>query len=309
MSSRDILSLVPVFDAIMSERNLSKAAQRLGVTQSAVSQALARLRALAGDDLFERTGRGVRPTPRALEMSGHVQAALTHVSAAFAPKSINVHTLQRTFVLDIGAGFDALILPALVEELSRRAPGVRLVVSNTRGSDLLNELKFGETEIAFDFQSSDAPGIRSQLVGRGSAVALARPGHPALKKGMTKELYLELPHVALAWARAPAVSGVAKEQGRIGLEPKVAVSVPTLMTLGAVVSSSNLIATTSAVVGTLLEERYQLQTFPLPFRFPPLTLYQLWHARFDGDAAHSWLRETIKALSERVVRERKELAL
>ena len=176
MSSRDILSLVPVFDAIMSERNLSKAAQRLGVTQSAVSQALARLRALAGDDLFERTGRGVRPTPRALEMAGHVQAALTHVSAAFAPKSIDVHTLERTFVLDIGAGFDALILPALVEELSRQAPRVRLVVSNTRGSDLLNELKFGETEIAFDFQSSDAPASDRSSLGAGARLPLLGRG-------------------------------------------------------------------------------------------------------------------------------------
>ena len=290
----------------MSERSLSRAAQRLGVTQSAVSQALARLRALAGDELFERTGRGVRPTPRALEMAGHLHEALEHVSAAFAPKSIDVQTLERTFVLDIGAGFDALTLPPLVQELRRKAPRVRLVVSNTRGGDLLNELKFGETEIAFDFQSSDAPGIRSQLIGRGNAVAIARPGHPALKKGLTKKLYLELPHVVLVWARAPTGSGVAREHARLGLEPKVTVSVPSLMAMGALVASSDLIATTSLVAATLLSECYPLQTFTLPFRFAPLTLYQLWHARFDADEAHTWLRGTIKSLSEREAKARRE---
>jgi DNA-binding transcriptional LysR family regulator len=120
MAAREALTLVPVFEAVLSERSLSRAAARLGVTQSAVSQALGRLRKLTGDELFERTGRGVRPTPRALEMANHIHAALNHVSTAFTPKTLDIGTLERTFVLDIGAGFDALILPLLVAEITQK---------------------------------------------------------------------------------------------------------------------------------------------------------------------------------------------
>ena len=104
MSDRELLALIPVFDAIMSEGNLSRAAERLGVTQSAVSQALARLRKLTSDPLFESHGRGVRPTPRALEIADHARAALMHASAAFTPKTLDIASLKRTFVIDFGAG-------------------------------------------------------------------------------------------------------------------------------------------------------------------------------------------------------------
>ncbi len=103
MPAREMLTLIPVFDAVLTEGSISRAAMRLGVTQSAVSQSLARLRKLAGDELFEATGRGVRPTPRALVMARHLQAALAEVNEAFSPKEIELTTLNRTFVLDIGA--------------------------------------------------------------------------------------------------------------------------------------------------------------------------------------------------------------
>ena len=303
MADREMLTLLPVFDAILSESSLSRAADRLGVTQSAVSQALARLRALTGDELFERTGRGVRPTPRALEMAAHVHAALIQVNAAFAPQEVDIGKLERTFVLDIGAGFDALVLPSLLGELSRKAPQVRLLVSNARGAELLNELKYGDTELAFDFQANDADGIRSELIGRGAAVVLARPDHPALKKGLTKDLYCQLGHVALVWARSAAGSAVAAELERLGLEIRVTISVPTVMAVGAVVASSDRIATTSDFAGRALAQRYGLKVYPIPFRFPLLGLYQLWHARFDDDAPHRWLRSTIKKLGQRVAQQ------
>ena len=304
MSDRELLALIPVFDAIMSEGNLSRAAERLGVTQSAVSQALARLRKLTSDPLFESHGRGVRPTPRALEIAGHARAALTHANAAFTPKTLDIASLKRTFVLDIGGGFDALLLPKLYEVLAKKAPGVRCLVSNTRGADLLTELKYGETELALDFQPTDSEGIRCERVGDDTAVVLARPNHPALKQGMTKALYLRLPHAALVWTRSTVSSGVALELARMGLETKIAISVPTIMALGALVASSDLIATTSCYTARALANVYRVEQHPLPFRMPPLVFYLLWHERFADDAGHQWLRETMKFIG---VELRKEL--
>ena len=298
MPSRELIALIPVFDAIFSEGNLSRAADRLGVTQSAVSQALARLRKLTSDPLFESHGRGVRPTPRALEMASHARAALTHANAAFTPKTLDIRNLTRTFVLDIGGGFDALMLPILYRELAKTAPGVRCLVSGTRGGDLLNELKYGETELAFDFQPTISEGIRCERLGGDTAVVLARSNHPALKNGLTKKLYRALPHVTLVWARSTVSSGAALELARMGLEIKIAISVPTVMALGALVASSDLIATVSRFAARALADFYSVEAHPLPFRMPPLVFYLLWHARFDDDAGHHWLRSRIQALSE-----------
>jgi LysR family transcriptional regulator, mexEF-oprN operon transcriptional activator len=301
MPVREIFPLMPVFDAILSEGNLSRAAARLGVSQSAVSQALSKLRKLSGDELFESTGRGVHPTPRALEMATHVRAALAHASAVLAPKAINVSTLQRTFTLDIGGGFDAFVLPPVANVLSEMAPCVRIVISNSRGSDLMRELKYGETEIAIDFQQSDSEEIRSQLLGYSTAVVITRRSNPALRRGLTREAYIKTPQVALAWSRS-TVSGVSLGQARQHIQPRIVLTVPTLQTLGAVVETSDFIATTSAAAASFLAERYELEILPLPIRFVQLALYQLWHSRFDGDAGHRWLRMLIKAQCERAIK-------
>ena len=246
--------------------------------------------------MFENHGRGVRPTPRALEIAGHARAALTHANAAFTPKTLDIASLKRTFVLDIGGGFDALILPKLYKVLAKSAPGVRCLVSSTRGGDLLSELKYGETELAFDFQPTDAEGIRCERLGDDAVVVIARPNHPALGQGLTKPLYLQLPHAALVWTRSTVSSGVALELARMGVEVKIAMSVPTVMAMGALVASSDLIATTSRYAAQALGAFYELEQHPLPFRMPPLVFYLLWHQRFDDDAGHRWLRTTIKAL-------------
>ncbi|NJO34092.1 MAG: hypothetical protein HC869_14075 [Rhodospirillales bacterium] len=149
------------------------------------------------------------------------------------------------------------------------------------------------------FQANNTEGIRSELLARAPAVVVARAGHPAVKTGLSKDLYFELAHVALIWDRSAAANGVALELARMGLETRVLAFVPTVMALGAVAASSDLIATTSAFAGRVLAERYGLQIHPMPFSFPPLALYQLWHSRHDEDAAHSWLRGTIKALGRR----------
>ena len=201
-------------------------------------------------------------------MARHVYAALAQVNEAFTPRDIDLAKLERTFILDVGGGFDALVLPPLLPVVQREAPGLRLLVSNTRGGDLTKELKYGETELAFDFQACDADGIRCDLLGRSDAVVLARPDHPALRSGLTEELYFALSHVSLVWARSTAVSGVALELERIGRSPTVAVSVPTLMAMGAVAGSSDLIATTSVFVGNVLARalwrRHPSDAVPVP---------------------------------------------
>jgi DNA-binding transcriptional LysR family regulator len=208
--------------------------------------------------------------------------------------------LKRTFVLDIGAGFDAILLPTLAAELSLVAPGVRLLVSNARAGDLLAELRHGETQLAFDFKPVENEEIRCERLAQGASVVLARPDHPALADGLTKELYFKLSHVELVWARSTKVSGVAVELERMRRQRQVAISAPTLMVAAGVAAASDHVATVSDFVANVLAKHFRLTIHPLPFSLPPIALCNLWHSRFDDDVAHRWLRGTIRGVVQRL---------
>ncbi len=296
MTTKELLGLLPVFDAIFVEGNLSRAAERLGVSQSAVSQSLARLRHITSDELFQSTGRGMRPTPRALLMVRHVRASLAEAAMAAMPRDVDLAKLERTFTIDIGAGFDALLVPGLYSQVTRQAPLVKLDIVNTRAGDPANALRAGEIELALDFAPSTAPGIRSKSVLPSPMVVITRQAHPELASALTEAQYFSLKHVTVNWARSIAPNGIALELMRMGREVRSALSVPTLFALGAVVASTDLVATVSRAAANQLAQRFSIAVHDLPFSMPPAQLYQLWHSRFDDDPGHQWLRLVIEEI-------------
>ena len=216
MPTKELLSLFPVFDAIFTEENLSRAAEKLGVSQSAVSQSLARLRQLTDDELFESTGRGMRPTPRALLMIGHVRAALAEADAVARPLALDLSTLNRTFHVDVGAGYDCIIVPLIFPDIEAEAPQVRINVTSLRAVDPSHALRSGEVDIAFDFMAPTAHGIRCQSLGPSPAVVIARKEHPLAAQGLDQAAYFAARHAQLTWTRPAGPSGLALELQRIG---------------------------------------------------------------------------------------------
>lgn len=293
MPTKELLSLLPVFDAIFTEENLSRAAEKLGVSQSAVSQSLARLRQLTNDELFESTGRGMRPTPRALLMIGHVRAALAEAHAVARPRSLDLSTLNRTFNIDAGAGYDCILIPLVLREMAAEAPQVRLNVTSIRAMDPSHALRSGEIDIAFDFLRPAAPGISCQSLAPSPAVVISRKDHPICMTGLDEPTYLTARHAQLNWARPVGASGLALELQRIGRSVDVMVSLPTLSGLGATVAATDLIATTSEAAARYLCEHYPLAVHPLPLNLPQAQFYQCWHERSNEDPAHAWLRALI----------------
>ncbi|NKB16090.1 MAG: LysR family transcriptional regulator [Sphingomonadales bacterium] len=175
------LNLLAIFDAIMSERSLTKAGHRLGMTQSAVSHSLARLREVTGDTLFERTGRGVRPTQRALSMSGDVREALDRLRATLRPRSGGFcsKSTQRTFLLDIPAGIDSIIAPALAQR-AVDSEGLSFRISGGRAKAIMQELRFGETWLALDYERPEAEGYRFEHLFEDPFVIISRRAMPRL---------------------------------------------------------------------------------------------------------------------------------
>jgi DNA-binding transcriptional LysR family regulator len=289
------LNLLAVFDAIMVEGSLRGAAVRLNMNQPAVSQALTRLRRAVDDNLFERAGRGVVPTARAQEMARSIRPAMDLMRSAltgadvFEPQHEN-----RTFLLDVPAGIDALTAPLLAKRL-HEAPGLNFNIASARASRMANELRFGETHIALDYEPLANEGYRSELLFKDHFVIIGREDHPGLIGGLNILTYQRLGHVAVSWGSGRRSSPLVQKLTAATISRKVRMTVPNLPSMLRVVAESDLLGSTwRQVAMRSIREVSGLRMYPMPFEMPPVPIYMVWHESFDNDAGHSWLRDVLR---------------
>jgi DNA-binding transcriptional LysR family regulator len=289
------LNLLAVFDAIMVEGSLRGAAVRLNMNQPAVSQALTRLRHSVGDKLFERAGRGVVPTARAQEMARSIRPAMDLMRSALAGANVFEPQLEsRTFLLDVPAGIDSLTAPLLAKRLGE-APGLNFNISNARASRMANELRFGETHIALDYEPLGTEGYRSELLFKDHFVVIGRDDHPGLVSGLSILAYQRLGHVAVSWGSGRRSSPLVRQLTAATISRKVRMTVPNLPSMLRVVSDSDLLGSTWRQVAVRsMRDVSGLRMYPMPFEMPPVPIYMVWHESFDNDAGHSWLRDVLR---------------
>jgi DNA-binding transcriptional LysR family regulator len=290
------LNLIAVFDAIMVEGSLSAAGEQLGLSQSAVSHALARLRALTGDQLFVRTRKGMRPTAHALSIAGPLQSAVDLCRQAFAVRN-GVPELSdgRSFVIDLPVGFDLVFVPPLLSAMQTLGLTTRVWVNSDRAVDILTDLRDGETELALDIEPADAKWIRCSVLYSDEFLVCARKGR--VSGGLTEDDYLCSDHVALRWARAAAGSPVDVRLRDLKLERRVLATLPTLAGCATVVAQSNALFTIHSRIARILAARFDLQLHPVPLPLAPVTLHQIWHERFHDDPGHRWLRTELTRIA------------
>jgi LysR family transcriptional activator for leuABCD operon len=285
------LNLIAVFDAIMTEGSLSAAGARLGLSQSAVSHALARLRAVTGDKLFVRTRKGMRPTAYALAIAGPLQSAVELCRQAFSNRNgIPPISAQRTFVIDLPVGFDVVFVPPLLVAMRSFGVGARVWVNSDRAGDALSQLRDGETELALDHEQVQAKWVRCTPLYDDEFLVCARKGRVERVGDLTEKVYLAADHVTLRWTRSPSGSPVDTRLSALKLERNVVAALPTLAGCATVVSQSNALFTIHSRIARILAARFDLQLHPIPIPLAPLTLYQIWHQRSDADPGHKWLR-------------------
>lgn len=289
-------NLLAVFDVIMAERSLSRAAVRLGMSQSAVSHALRRLRDLTGDDLFVRNGRGVSPTARADALAGPLRTAIGLAQAALSGTStFDPSQTRRTFWIDVPAGLDILLLPALLKQIGHARSQLSLKVSDDRAAELSTTLRLGQTELAVDFGVHTERDFRSELLYEDIYVLLCRSGHPLLGRRLTSEKLTRLQQAGINWYRQPQRSPVQSRLERIGIVPNIRVSVPTAPGLAATVAGSDLVCIMHSRLARCLARNFDLTIVDLPIAIEPLRVVQNWHERFDADEGHRWLRSALAA--------------
>ena len=289
------LNLLRVFDAVLRDRSVTSAAKHLGLTQPAVSNALARLRAQFDDALFVRTPSGMDATPFSRELAEPVRQALALLESALSHgPGFDPATSTRAFRFYMSDLGQIEFLPPLVERAQRTAPGVRLEAVALEVDDIGDALAAGALDLAVGFLPGLGPPVRRQPLFRDPYVCLMRAGHPAAGTRLTKKAFLEASHALVSYKGGHRVIEEALE--RAGLARKIALRVPHFTVLPMVLERSDLILILPAKIARVYERQGGFKFLPLPVPIPPADVAAHWHERFERDPGNRWLRETIMEL-------------
>ena len=287
------LNLLRVFEQVMKQRQVSRAAQALGLSQPAVSNALRRLRAMLGDELFVRTPAGMQATAYALRIGPAVTQALTLIDTVLAdPSPFEPARDERSFTLAMTDVGQIYFLPALMPALAREAPGVTLRTTGVAGAALAEAMATGQVTLALGWLPDLRTGFYQQALFHQGYVCLMRQGHPGLAGAMDRAAFLGFDHVRIE-ASGTGHAQVDEQLARNGLQRHIRLVVPDYVALGHVLASTDLVATVPARFAQRVCATLPLAARPLPTRLPPSAIHQVWHARAHRDPAHQWLRALI----------------
>lgn len=300
------LNLLVALDALLAEASVAGASRRLGLSASAMSRALSRLRTVTGDPLLVRAGRQMVLTPHAEALRERTRGALDDARAALRPSAteLDLATLQRTFTLRANDGFVEAFTALLIADAAVRAPLVRLrfVPKSEKTSSYLRE---GLADLEIGVASGMGPEVRLQALFRDRFIGVVRKGHPLETAGqVTPEQYVSFGHVVASrhgYAEGPVDEALALS----GLKRRIVAVVPGFPAALAVARASDLIA---LVPASMLDDQAQppehapgvaMYAFELPVETAGITVSQMWHPRLDADPAHRWLRQWVLAICRR----------
>ncbi|WP_051242719.1 LysR family transcriptional regulator [Stappia stellulata] len=293
------LNLLVAFDALFSERNVTRAARRVGLSQPAMSNALSRLRALLDDELFVRSGRGMEPTARAQSLALPVREALARIEEALAPAlTFDPARLDRVVRIAMTDNSMAVLLIEMIERVRETAPNLDLHIKNTRPSGMPPMLDDGEIDLAVGVASDLEPRHRAAPLYSDRLVGIARRGRFG-PDGPTLEQFVEAEHALVAPRNGPggAIDAALAAQG---LKRRVFLTLPQFIFAPYAVAKADLVSCLPARIALAKADLLDLEIFEPPIEMPEFTVSLIWHGRDDADPAHQWLRATISAVAQEV---------
>lgn len=292
-------SLLLSLEALLQERHVSRAARRMGLTQSAMSRVLARLRVELGDPLLVRSGRSLLLSPRAERIQRQLPGVLLQLAqllsadAAFDPR-----TSRRSFrIATVDYGIAVAVVP-LMRLLAREAPGVEVSVESLRG-DFDEELQSGALDLVLAPRRKSSVGLIWTKARSDRFVSVVRKGHPAVKRTLDLDLYCALSHVVVVPERR-AGNPIDKLLAQHGRKRHIALRVSSFLAAPLAVAESDLVLTTPESLARRFATDFKLQVHTPPFALEPLALALAWHERQRTDPGHTFLRTMVaRALREK----------
>ena len=302
------LNLLRVFDAIMIEQNLTRAAERLAMTQPAVSNALRRLRDALGDELLIRTAHGVKPTPQAETLWPTVRKALSSLEDALEPGLFDIRTARATFRLAMSDATAALGLPGLVRAIEEQGAAIKIRMTPLLTRDPRPLLARGDIDLAIGFfpgvvsQLASAPdnAVRHERVYSGHYLCVMRQDHPLARGSLNLDTYCEANHLLVSFSgRAYAV--IDDLLAQMGRERKILLTVNQYFTAGRIVANSDLITVLPRHLIAATGMKRELVAKELPLELPSVHVDMLWHERDTRNPAHQWLRRQMMEMKSGVM--------
>ncbi|TAJ83027.1 MAG: LysR family transcriptional regulator [Reyranella sp.] len=287
---RTDLDLLRVLDAIHGEGGVTRAAERLNLSQSAISHSLARLRRLFGDPLFTRDGRQLSATPLTRDLIGPLRQGLQALDLLVANAGrFDPATAAAQYTISLRDPTETLMMPAIMRRIARAAPGVNLRTVQVRRRNLEAALATGAVSLATDIALPLSENVRRQKLSADRMVVVARRNHPLLRKGLKLDTYLAQDHVMVTSRRkGPGLEDV--ELSKRGLQRRVRLRCRNYLAALGTVAETDLVLTMAERYANRFASGLRLQVLPFPLKMPTLDLYLYWHASSDGDAASRWLR-------------------
>lgn len=294
------LNLLVVLEALIEERNVTRAAKRIGLSQPAMSNALARLRRTFDDPLLMRTAEGMTPTPVAQSLIVPVRAALAQLREALEEKAVfNPTASERTFHVLTSDYAEITLLAPLLCELRQTTDAVKLRI--LRSASIFDPPSVASLADSFDVAIGFYPGVlsldtrlHSETLWEEENVCIASPKHRSIRGKISLKQFAAAEHVAQFYKpQGPGIIDTLLEQQ--GYHRRIAVHSPHFAALPFLVAETDLIATVPARMAQLFARQLQLQILPLPLELPPFRLTLLWHQRHHADPAHQWFRQYILA--------------
>lgn len=300
MNLRSIdLNLLVLFDALIAMRSVRRAGELVGLSQSATSHALDRLRKLLGDELLVRTAAGMEPTPRALSLAGPLRLALQDIQTALAPDRFEPAEAAIGLTIAVETHETIVVLPMLVEEVRREAPGMVLTVKSGSLEDILNGVDQGRVDVAIGlFKNLPDRFMTCRLLSDAHA-CVVRADHPLRRSPLTLEHYLDAPHllISMSGGTTNAVDDALAAQG---LRRRIAMQMPHGLAAVVALSRSDMITSVTRGVARLFAETAPVAMLELPFAVPDSTFRLVWNRRFHADPARMWLRRKLVAIAAAV---------
>jgi DNA-binding transcriptional LysR family regulator len=288
------LNLLPVFEALLRHGNVTRAAADMGLTQSAMSSALGRLRRQLGDPLFVNTRAGMLPTPRALELAPTLTDALAMVRRAlngrdaFDPR--RTARSLRVYMTDVG---ETVLLPKLMRHLDQQSPQLRLETAQLPAAELAVRMETGDIDLAVGYLPQLREKVHRARLFEEHYVCMTRPDHPLGRRGaLTLKEFLSARHVLIS-SMGSGHQQLERALAEHGVEENVALRVPHFVVIPLIVAGTDLIVSLPAHVADVWTHLVKMKVHPLPIRIPSFDVSLYWHPRVENDAANRWLREAM----------------
>lgn len=285
------LNLLVALQALLEEKHVTRAAERVGLSQPAMSRALARLRKLLNDPLLVKGASGFILTPRAIELAIPLHAVFNEITQIISPPSTEPLKMQSEIIIATRDYEMAVILPEVINQVSLEAPGITFRVTPLVGDDL-TLLERQEADFIISGTESKIGTLYRQLLYKEDFVCLVSSKNPVAKKGLTIKTFAALKHcvVSITGFGPGFVDTILANQG---LTREVSIRVPHFLATAPIIAKSNLIVTLPRRVGVVLAQEKNLVMLEPPISIPKFAIYLYWHARNNNNPIHKWLRKLI----------------